>query len=113
MTVGLVSSIAVISANFIVVAVTWIRTFHHVKEASHLDVNVSVSAILLRDGERISVVPCSFSTKQSMQAVCIFCMFWFVYLSPHRAKPKQYSTLLFLNIAEIIIDNVVSFAMAV
>lgn len=56
MLVTLAMRLAVIAADVIVVTITWIRTFHHVKEASRIGVSVRISAILLRDGESICVV---------------------------------------------------------
>lgn len=51
MIVNLAGSLASIAADAIVVTVTWIKTSCHIKEASRLGVNVSISATLLRDGE--------------------------------------------------------------
>lgn len=47
----LASRAAVTAADVLVVAITWLKTYRHVREASQLGVTVSVSAILLRDGE--------------------------------------------------------------
>ena len=45
-----VTRIPVIVADALVVALTWAKTFHHVRTASAIGVKVSLSAILLRDG---------------------------------------------------------------
>lgn len=48
---NLTAGMAAIAADTIVVAVTWIRTARHIREALQLGIRVSVSATLLRDGE--------------------------------------------------------------
>ncbi|KAJ3551501.1 hypothetical protein NM688_g4670 [Phlebia brevispora] len=49
---SLMSPLAVVVADIIVVIVTWVKTYRHVREASSLGIRgeVSVSATLLRDG---------------------------------------------------------------
>lgn len=54
--VSLASRLSLIAADIIVLAITWIKTFRHVEEASQLGVSVSVSATLLRDGEILHVI---------------------------------------------------------
>lgn len=53
MIVNLATGLAIIVLDVIVLVVTWIKTFGHVREASRIGVNVSLSAILLRDGESL------------------------------------------------------------
>ena len=55
-TVSIIARLTVIGADAIVVVFTWIRTFRHIKEASHLRVEVSISVVLLRDGEFLCAV---------------------------------------------------------
>lgn len=50
-TVALTSCLALSAAHVIVMVITWIKTYHHVKEASQLGIGVRISTVLLRDGE--------------------------------------------------------------
>lgn len=55
MTVGLAGFLAVTVANGIVIAITWIKTLRHVREAFRLGIDVSISTVLLHDGEKSCV----------------------------------------------------------
>lgn len=55
MIVNLAACLSVIMADGIAVVLTWIKTCRHLREASQMGIQMSVSATLLRDGER----PCA------------------------------------------------------
>lgn len=75
MTVGLASCVALTVADIIVVVITWIKTFHQVKEAARLGVKVNISATLLRDGKEscfISILPYLIGNIQEACASCMY-----------------------------------------
>ncbi|EKM53955.1 uncharacterized protein PHACADRAFT_196390 [Phanerochaete carnosa HHB-10118-sp] len=46
---------SLIAADIIVLVLTWIKSFEHFKEMRQLNLGLSVSAVLLRDGKLISL----------------------------------------------------------
>lgn len=48
--VTLSSRLSIIIADVLVIAVTWHRTFRHVREATRLGIRTSISSVMLKDG---------------------------------------------------------------
>ena len=48
--ISMVPRLCVVLADLIVMMVTWRKTFHHVQEAAALNIPVSITMTLLRDG---------------------------------------------------------------
>lgn len=55
--VSLVTRLSVILAEILVVVLTWVKTFRHTRAAALLQINVTVTSILLRDGTRRFLFP--------------------------------------------------------
>ena len=50
MTVVLCTRLSLIIADLLVIVLTWVKTYRHVRQASSLQMRVGISATLLRDG---------------------------------------------------------------
>lgn len=83
---NLTAGMAAIAADTIVVAVTWIRTARHIREASQLGIRVSVSATLLRDGkiQRYFMLPLRLPLTRGNDAGTVY----FLYVL-HRAASSS------------------------
>lgn len=57
LSVLLVSRCPLVLADMIVLVITWMKTWRKWREAMHLNSPFSVTTCLLRDGERLALLP--------------------------------------------------------
>lgn len=109
-TVSLVTRIAVIIGDILVLAVTWVKTAESYKEARRLNLRAPLVTMLFRDGELI------WSRSERYDANpppgTIYFMYVFIVTQPIRKIILDilYSILLVINVFEVIGANVVSFS---
>lgn len=70
--VAIISRVTLITADVIVIVVTWIKTARQTREAALLGVGVGVSATLLRDGKYV-VEPLESGTYSFVQEAFTLC----------------------------------------